>query len=682
MPDEPTPIFGKKRRSSKAMPGRKAPQSQKRYSPPPSKPEKAARGQGISDEQRRVFWQRRDAGYSIMASCKYANFSYATGLRLADRESFLHEVDEEASEERLTGPKRWQKLNNDAKHALEDFGFFQRRYFGRIATPWQEMAANEARRYLESEDEEYLVINAPPGSGKSTLFTLDLCAWITCRNRAIRGLIGSRTAKQASWYTGRLRRALERTTPERAELMQARLGLAVDAETTMALDYGRFKPLDRDLWTTDSFIVMQEQGTAITEKEPTWSSFGMDSGFLGGRYDIVVWDDVVDPTKTRTVEQVDYQRAWWDDVAETRLEPGGLLILQGQRIGIEDLYRYNLDKTVIDLDDDGEQTELDVDEEGNDIAAADGSGRKYHHITFKAHYEEKCRGKETHKPSSAPYPEGCLLVPRRLGWKKMATLQANNPTRFRVLYQQEDSDPEDVLVNPAWIFGSGVANGANPGCIDKDRDRLELPEGHPRMLSVVSCDPSPTNNWAIEWWLYDPLTEYRWLIDLYRGPLDAPGFLDFNQARQCFTGIMEEWQARSVMMGARVSHWIVEINAAQRFLLQYNHFIRWRDMHRVNVIPHTTARNKGDPLFGVETIAPHYQFGRVRLPFKGDGVRVSQRLIHEVTRYQTNQPNRSDDCVMAHWFFEWQLPNIKRPNSVVKAQSRPSWLLSQRMIPA
>ena len=31
---------------------------------------------------------------------------------------------------------------------------------------------------------------------------------------------------------------------------------------------------------------------------------------------------------------------WWEVEAETRLEPGGLLILQGQRLGRDDLYRW------------------------------------------------------------------------------------------------------------------------------------------------------------------------------------------------------------------------------------------------------------------------------------------------------------------------------------------------------
>ena len=88
--------------------------------------------------------------------------------------------------------------------------------------------------------------------------------------------------------------------------------------------------------------------------------------------------------------------------------------------------------------------------------------------------------------------------------------------------------------------------GTIRGCVDRDRDRLDLPDRAGHMLSVVSCDPSPTNNWAIEWWLYDPVTEFRHLIDLHRGKLDAPDFLDYNLTRQAFTGVMEDWQLRSV----------------------------------------------------------------------------------------------------------------------------------------
>ena len=149
-------------------PGRKPGVKTRRYSEPPTKPTATTIGKQISPEQARVFWDRRDAGFSVMAASKYANFSYATGLRLNDREEHLHQPQQMDNEDLLTAPKTGKQLSADALRALGDFGFFQKRYFGRIATPWQVMAAEQVRNYLDTEDEEYLVVNAPPGSGKST----------------------------------------------------------------------------------------------------------------------------------------------------------------------------------------------------------------------------------------------------------------------------------------------------------------------------------------------------------------------------------------------------------------------------------------------------------------------------------------------------------------------------------
>ena len=113
-----------------------------------------------------------------------------------------------------------------------------------------------------------------------------------------------------------------------------RKGFATEPKGVLAKDYGRFKPLERDLWTRDAFVVMQYDAMSVTEKEPTWSAYGMDTGFIGGRYDFVIWDDLVDPRKLRSTEQKEALENMWTDIAESRLEPGGLLVLQGQRLSL------------------------------------------------------------------------------------------------------------------------------------------------------------------------------------------------------------------------------------------------------------------------------------------------------------------------------------------------------------
>lgn len=574
-------------------------------------------------------------------------------------------------------PRPPKDLSRDASRALDDFGFFRARYFGRLATPWQEAAAYQVQELLATPDKEHVVINAPPSVGKSTLFTHDVPAWLACRDRRIRCLIGSRTLRQARLYTGRLRRTFERheVVPPDDEAVTA--GRAVVPQASLAMDFGRFRPLGlftTDMWRTEEFVIAQADDILIHEKEASFAAYGMDSGFLGGRFQLVVWDDLVDRKNIRNVERFDDLVEQWESEAETRLEPGGLLILQGQRMAASDLYRHCLDQRAGDPDD---GTDPDT-----DLRPA-----KYRHVVYRAHYEENCRGKDTHRrdaPFWRPLPDGtsdpgsgCLLDPRRLPWRELSTIRQNRMEKYRVLYQQEDVDPAAVLVPKLWIDGGRDRDTGEefPGCWDMDRRAGQIPRGLVApTISIAAADPSPTKFWAISWWVIHPASEQRFLVDLIRQAMDAPAFLDWDYTNNTFTGVMEEWQRRSEDLGAPISTWIVEANAAQRFMLQYDHVRRWQALRRVRIVPHQTHRNKSDAEYGVQSIAPHYRFGRVRLPgWPNDGSRAaSLKLVDEVTRYPDS---RYDDCLMSHWFVEWNLPRLfPRRSAGGRVLRRPSWL--------
>jgi hypothetical protein len=419
----------------------------------------------------------------------------------------------------------------------------------------------------------------------------------------------------------------------------------------------------------------------------------MDGGFLGGRYDVVVWDDLVDKKSHRTAEARETLINMWETEAETRLEPGGLLILQGQRMRSDDLYRYALDLKAGDPDDYGPDQERP---------------QKYHHIIYRAHFEDVCKGDrvsvETGERVVHPYVDedgflkgggkdklnpdhakdgtpwrpdgtgGCLLDPVRLDWRSLQTIRANRAERYLVMYQQEDTDPANALVHPVWVSGGLGDDGIEyPGCWDRDRDLAQLPRGlSGQLVSVATADPSPTRFWSIQWWIYHPDSEQRFLMDLVRQQMDAPDFLDYDFNAGAFVGVMQEWQERSKRLGLPITHWVFEANAAQRFVLQYDHAKRWQRKHGVDLIPHQTHANKSDPEFGVQTIAPHWRWGRVRLPGKSGGMgRVAaMKLVDEVTRWPDGA---TDDCVMASWFFEYQLPNIYVPQGANGYQLHSGW---------
>lgn len=610
----------------------------------------------------------RSEGWTQADAAKKAGFSYATAQRIEKNPIYQAKGAESKlirATETIGEPKDYDDLCDEAKRALEDFTYFQERYLGRIGLPWQKDAAEKLEYLLETENEEYVVVNAPPGSGKSTIFVHDIPLWMIVRNRNIRIMIGSATFSSAKKYVRRLRRTLESVEPLRADVNELRRGEAMDAVASLAVDFGRFRPVDRDLWTGDTFVVAKSgSDNTVSEKEATVTAYGIDSSFIGQRVDGAFWDDLVDPRKTRTPDQKDALQEVFQDVVETRLEPGGLLVLQGQRLDSTDLYRFALDLNAPyepDDYDDGEATEV------TPLFGEDREGKKYHHLVYRAHYEDNCNN--LHKKSSPPWPEGCLLSPRRLHWGKLSSVESNGGERYRVLYQQEDVDPSEVLVPNAWVFGGDEF----VGCIDRDRNRLEIPAGLDpgSCISIATADPSPTNYWSVQWWIYDPNSERRYLIDLLRKKMDAPDFLDWDATQHRFVGVMDEWQDASRTLGFPITTWIVEANAAQRFMLQYDHVRRWRSLNSVDILPHTTSRNKSDPQYGVETIAPHWRFGRVRLPGFGDGKVISMRLIDEVTKYPHG---RTDDCVMAEWFFEWNLPNLSIPIAPTHSAWRPSWI--------
>lgn len=601
------------------------------------------------------YFAARNDGVSVEAAAKRSRLSPSTAYRFerGDPSSGGLEAASVLGVNVVAGNLVSQPLCVEAQRALDDFGYFRLRYFGRKSTPWQERAAYEVLRSVESNDREYMVMNEPPGSGKSTLFTNDIPCWLVARNRRIRIQIGSRTERQARMYVGRIKRALERDAPLRAAADDLEQGIAFDAEACLQDDFGAFRPEGRsDLWRAEALVCRQLDGVSLDDKEPTVSAWGQDSGFLGGRFDVVIWDDLVDRKNTKSAESKENLREWWDTEAETRLEPGGLLLLQGQRIQHDDLYRYCLDKKNLD------------------------ESRKFRHVVFKSHDEDLCTGDHE---DVQPWPKGCLLDPHRLPWKHLETLKHNNPRSFSVMYQQEDGDVIGGLVDPEWITGGMDAEGyPAPGCLDKGRVFLDPPA---HLIdnggwSFITVDPSPTEWWGIIWWLYDPESGNRYIIDLHKRRMNPEQFLSLDLDTFEWSGLIEDMYHDSHMLDIPITHVIVEVNAAQRWLLSQPHVQKWMAMTGVAFVPHTTSINKQDPKYGLESIGDLFRQGRIRIPW-GDAVSRNrcQHLIDEAVRYPESD---TTDLIMSTWFGKLGVENHYTPRREGLYQlSRPSWLGSR-----
>ena len=99
----------------------------------------------------------------------------------------------------------------------------------------------------------------------------------------------------------------------------------------------------------------------------------------------------------------------WDNVAEARCDPGGLLAVIGQRLGSGDIYAHCLAKETYDIDDDLNYDGSDVTAESQ-VEGQPARSKKYRHIIYKAYYEELDTGKESRRFDAKPHPEGPSLI--------------------------------------------------------------------------------------------------------------------------------------------------------------------------------------------------------------------------------------------------------------------------------
>jgi hypothetical protein len=565
------------------------------------------------------------------------------------------------------------KLCEEAQRGKEDFAFFREYYLGRVPSPWQVDAALELVQLLESEEKEFVVVNVPPGAGKSTLMH-DVAVWAIVRDRKIRVMIGSVSQNMAKLYSRRIRETLERPMPIEPDPQLVKKGLAQNAKGCLSIDYGRFKPTDKGaLWRADEFVVEQLDGNGLDNKEPTVRAYGIEAEFIGHRADLCLFDDVASPDNARESVARDKLLERWDNVAEARCDPGGLLAVVGQRLGPGDLYAHCLAKVTYDLDDeDYDGTDVTTPEQINQMEPL--KSQKYKHIIYQAYYPELDTGKDSRRFDSAPYPNGPLLDPKRLPWKDLSFIRYNKPDVFEVVYQQGELNLDAFLISKTWIHGGLGEDGVMySGCIDHDRGHGEIPYGlAPPVISIVSVDPSPTMFWALTWILYQPEQNLYHVIDIERCKLTAEDLLGFNTTTREYSGIMEDWQERSMRMGYPISHWVVEINAAQRFLLAHDFVRKWQTMHGVNVVPHTTSRNKLDEKMGVEALLPPlFRTGAIRMPhMRGNWKTLA--AVEELTKWTRDKKNGTD-IVMSMWMAALNIPNLSQLKAPPR-QWRPSWL--------
>lgn len=542
---------------------------------------------------------------------------------------------------------------------VDDFGLFRETYLSHTAKAWMSEAADTVARLMDTPSPEFLVMNCPPSVGKST-FMQDLFTWLIVRNRRVRTAYCADTKDNAGLATALIKSYLEADLPPRADPRRVAAGEAVQSVRTIAADFGAFRPDSErgGLWRSDVFRVDFADEGSQANKEPTLRAFGRETGIIGNRFDLIAWDDLVTEDNTRSTKQNQDLRSDWDGaLGESRIEPDdtSLLFLVGQRIGPRDLYRYNLDKTVTEWVD------------GREV-----DRRKYTHIMFPAHFQEQCTGAHQ-RDVARSWPYGCLLDAARLPWYGPGGLKDkrdNSPATFAVQYQQQDGNAEDALVHNTWIYGGVDPAGVErPGCLNKTRALGQLPANvGANLISMVTVDPSPSEYWAVQWWIVDRANDSRILMDLHDKRMRADGLLDFLIGERKFVGLLEDMYWRSKTIGVPIAYVVFEINVSQKFVQQNDAWREWKKQRKVATLSHTTTKTKSDPDIGIAILKEPYRSGHVDLPYADVGSRVATDNLAR----QLSQSFDRDDQMMANWFMELHYSKLSAP-SKLPSLPRASW---------
>jgi hypothetical protein len=165
-------------------------------------------------QQIQRFHALRKRGLTVAKAAEAVNMSRGWGYR----QSRIARADNErALAEMPPDPKSYSELDGGVKDTLRDFGLFSEVFLCRRPTPWRiDAAKRTVEMLLDKTKDDYVVVNLPPGAGKTSLFTHDLAAWLICGGgtedpavgRALRIMLGHRSKNKSAEYVLRLRRFL------------------------------------------------------------------------------------------------------------------------------------------------------------------------------------------------------------------------------------------------------------------------------------------------------------------------------------------------------------------------------------------------------------------------------------------------------------------------------------------
>jgi hypothetical protein len=514
----------------------------------------------------------------------------------------------------------YRDLPADLKECLEfsadGFEKFFNRYSGFELTPLHRDWVAQAVQ------QDRLLVNVPPRHAKSEIFSVWFPIWLCAGAEALR----MKPKDPDDYGLRNVQILLVSETDKLAKKFANKIAYQLTYNQKLIHDFGRFKPEMGDWpWRPNSGELMVDMRSRGEESgDMSLQVRGSGQQILGMEADWVIVDDPVSRAVARSEAEREKLSEWFHGDVMTRLEPRGRAIVVGQRLHMEDLYgELSKEKKILEVDE-----------------------PSWAHINYRA-----VKNWETQE----------VLWPEKWTFEHlMKTYESIGEDLFEAMYQQNPLAGSRRLVRNEWVYG----DGEHPGCVDYLRGAGQLPDYDEarQTVRVVSIDPSPTRYAGLIVAEVDrQSTNFNCqIIEIVRDKMSVRDMIEHLDR------VIDTYAPQ---------YFIFEQVAAQRWFLQDREMDRIRN--HLQVIPHSTGKNKGDPVLGVESLAIDFEFGRIKLPYgDAEGKAMAEYLFDEARTYPQG---RTDDLLMALWFIKYNYMKLVPPEFLVANRAKFHRSLPQRL---
>jgi hypothetical protein len=458
---------------------------------------------------------------------------------------------------------------------------------------------------------------APRDHGKSETISRIVVLWLIIRNRNVRILIATKEGGLGVKLCLQVRGEFE-------------------SNRKLIADFGLFYDIHRcPLWRQDCFQVIRTS----REKDPTLETVGLFGSITGSRFDLIVFDDLIDLRNVTTPEQL---RKVEDEVKTTflsLLSPDGIAWAIGTRKHGMDIYKWmidnpmwqaRIDKAIIREPEDYEIVELT-----EPIILEDGTEQNWQVVI---HGEDR---------GQVLWPERWPIERLLLRRKELGSIV------FRREYQGEVIDEVTALFRLAWL----------EQCKDESltylRGTLDEYTRKEYRVIIAGCDPALVTDKKEA-----QRQDSSWMVQIAIGLKDNGNrdLLAFDTDRGLSP---HEVEKRMEAFYDRI--------VPYRFLIERNSFgglyvHNLKERTDKHFIPHHTGANKHDPYEGVPHLSALFESAKFRLPYKTEQDKeITNGLIQQLHMFGSDI---HDDQVMALWIAESGILRYLKGQARLRRQNR------------